>query len=350
MTETNGADQGPDAQPPAFKPAMFAVYDLSVAPVTFDVMNFLVFANMWSMRSGLPGYHVIFVAGPGGRFRMATPKDHALDTDEKVWRLRHVMAPHANIAKRCFGVSTYHRREDFAQMMRAIHPSQFFIPNYSLEKPKSAFMLPDLFRQNPTADELDTFEAQPAALRKVDAWLERNAPRRRPVTLTVRSSTIEDSRNSDMQAWMEAARRIRQRGFDPIVLPDTDLVTRGEDTGAFEDVPTYGIGAVDLELRVALYRRALVNMADNGGPAFINYFMGDSSAVCFLPVEKLPEVVLMTGRGVDRMAELLGVAPGGDFPGATPRRRFVWQADTVENIMTAFDAAASDLPSGAGAA
>lgn len=350
MTETNGADQGPDVQRPAFKSALFAVYDLAVAPVTFDVMNFLVFANMWALRRNAAGFNLIFVAGPGGKFRMATPKDFALDPDEKVWRLRHVMAAHAYIAKRCFGVSTYHRREDFAQMMRAIHPNQLFVPQYSLEKPAVAFMLPDLFRQNPTAEELDTFDPHPAALRKVDAWLEQNAPRRRPVTLTVRSSTVETSRNSNTPAWTEAARRIRDRGFDPIFLPDTDLVTRGEDVGAFGDIPTYGIGALDLELRVALYRRALINMADNGGPAFINYFMGDSSAVCFLPVEKLPEVVQMTGRGVDRMAELLGVAPGGDFPGATPRRRFVWQADTVENIMTAFDAAASDLPSGAGAA
>lgn len=349
MTETTGGTPAADGQAPAYKSALFAVYDLAVAPITFDVMNFVVFANMWSLRAGFGGFHLVFVAGPGGQFRMLTPKDKSLDPEEKVWRLRHVMAAHAHIAKRCVGVSIYDRREDFAQMMRAIHPNQFFVPNYSLADPKVAFMLPNLFKQNPTPEELDTFEPHPAALRKVDEWLATHAPRRRPVTLTLRSSMIEAERNSNVPDWIEAARRIRERGFDPIILPDTDLATRGTETGAFADIPTYGIGAVDLELRTALYRRALINMADNGGPAFINYFMGDSSAVCFLPVEKLPMVVQLTGRGVDRMAELLGVEPGGDFPNPTPRRRFVWQPDTLEKIMTAFDAAAADLPSGAGA-
>lgn len=331
------------SEPAPFRPALFAVYDLSAGPVTFDVMNFLVFANMWVMRTGAAGFNLIFSAGPEGRFRMLTPKDKALDPIEKVWRLRHVMAPHAHIAKRCLGVSIYDRREDFAQIVRAIHPNQMFPPGYALDKPRIALMLSDLFKQSPTPEELDAFEPHPAALRKVDQWLANHAPRGRPVTLTIRTSTIESARNSNTAAWLDAASQIRDRGFDPIIVPDTDLVTSGAIDGLFNGVPCYAIGAIDLELRVALYRRGLINMADNGGPAFINYFMGDSSAVCFLPVEKLPEVVAMTGGGIDRMAELLGVPAGGDFPGATPRRRFVWQADSLENIMAAFDAGAADL-------
>lgn len=350
MTTTNGAGPGEGQaaggqrpQQPAFKPALFAIYDLSAAPITFDVMNFLVFANMWALRSGAAGFNLVFLAGPGGQYRMATPKDKALDNDEKTWRLRHVMVGHGYIAKRCLGVMNFSRREDFAQVFPSIHPNQIFTPGYTLEKPRMAFMLPMLFNQNPTPEELDTFDPHPAALRKVDSWLARFAPRGRPVTFTLRTSTVEADRNSDTEAWLAAARKIRDMGFDPIILPDTDLVTSGQDIGAFGDIPCFGIGAVDLELRVALYRRGLINMADNGGPAFINYFMGDSSAVCFLPVEKLPAVVQMTGRGIDRMAELLGVPPGGDFPRATPRRRFVWKADTLDNIMEAFDAAAADL-------
>lgn len=332
-----------DGAPPAFTPAIFAFYDLAVSPVTFDVMNFFAFANMWTLRAGAAGYNVVFVAGPDGGFRDLTPKDKSLDPHEKIWRLRHIMAAHGHIARRCLGVSTYHRREDFAQMLRAIHPNQMFPPGYTLASPRIPFMLPDLFRQNPTPEELDTFAPHPAALRKVQAWLDRHAPRGRPVSLTLRASTIETGRNSNTPAWLEAAGRIRDRGFDPIILPDTDLVTTGADVGAFGDIPCFPMGAIDLELRTALYSRCAINLADNGGPAFINYFMGTSSAVCFLPLEKLPEAVTMTGRGIDRMAELLGVAPYESFPGATPARRFVWKPDTLDNIMDAFDAAAAHL-------
>ena len=331
------------ATAPAFTPALYAIYDLAVCPVTFDVMNFFVLANLWAMRAGAAGYNVIFTAGPDGRFRDLTPKDKSLDPDEKLWRLRHVMAPHAHIAKRCLGVSIYERREDFVQVLRAIHPSQLFPPAYTESDPKIPFMLVDLFAQKPTAEELDTFAPHPSAMRKVEAWLARHAPRGRPVSLTLRTSTIETRRNSNTPDWLEAAAAIRARGFDPIIVPDTDLVTAGLDLGAFGDIPSYPMGAIDLELRAALYHRCLINMADNGGPAFLNYFMGTTSAVCFLPVEKLPEAVTLHGRGLDRMAELLGVAPYASFPGATPARRFVWQPDTLDNIMDAFDAAAAYL-------
>jgi hypothetical protein len=349
MTTTDGAapaaGETATEQRAPFQPALFAVYDLSAAPITFDVMNFLVFANLWTLRSGAAGFNLVFIKGPGGAYRMVTPKDKALDAMEKTWRLRHVMIGHGYIAKRCLGVLTFERREDFIQLHRAIHPSQIVTPGYTLDKPRVAFMLSDLFNQKPTPEELDTFEAHPSALRKVDAWLATHAPRGRPVTFTLRTSLIELARNSDIAAWLAAARYVRDRGFDPIIIPDTDLVTSGQEVGAFGDIPVYGIGAVDLELRAAMYRRGLINMADNGGPAFVNYFMGDSSAVCFLPVNKLPEVVRASGRGVDRMAELLGVETGADFPGATPRRRFVWEPDTLENIVAAFETAAADLAS-----
>lgn len=340
---TDAAAQTGQGAAPAFTPALFAIYDLAVSPLTFDVMNFFVFANLWAMRAGAAGFHVIFVAGPGGQFRDLTPKDKSLDADEKIWRLRHVMAPHAHIAKRCLGVSIYDRREDFVQMLRAVHPSQIFPPGYTQSDPRTPFMLVDLFGQNPTAEELDAFAPHPSATRKVGAWLERHAPRGRPVSLTLRTSTIETRRNSNTPDWLDAAARIRERGFDPIILPDTDLVTSGLDIGAFGDIPCYPMGAIDLELRTALYSRCPINLADNGGPAFINYFMGDASAVCFLPVEKLPEAATFHGRGLDRMAELLGVAPFESFPGATPARRFIWKPDTRDNIMDAFDAAAAYL-------
>ena len=141
---------------------------------------------------------------------------------------------------------------------------------------------------------------------------------------------------------MAAAREVRARGYDPVIVPDTDLVTAGLETTMFEDLPVFGIGAVDLELRVALFRRAYLNFADNGGPAFLNYFMADSRMLCFLPVDKLPSVVVDLG-GVQRMAQLLAVEPNGDFPHATPLCRFVWRPDRTDAILDEFDRAVALL-------
>lgn len=161
--------------------------------------------------------------------------------------------------------------------------------------------------------------------------------------MTLRSSVTEPARNSDLLAWCEAAKRIEAMGCTPVIVPDTDLVIEGRERELFGDLPVFGPAAIDLELRLALYRRAWLNLADNGGPAFLNYFMPDPRILCFLPVEKLPEVVQMTNRGVNRMAELLGVQVGGSFPFATPVSRFVWKPDTIDNIVSEFEMASEHL-------
>ncbi len=80
----------------------------------------------------------------------------------------------------------------------------------------------------------------------------------------------------------------------------------------------FSLGAVDLDLRLAMYRRALLNMADNGGPSFLNFYMADSTIVCFLPVDKLPIVVAAGGES--RLALLLGMELGGNFLYGSPVR------------------------------
>ena len=327
--------------PDPTRPCLYAIYDLGRSPITFDVMNFFAIAHVWALRAGFGGYHVIFVLGEGTGFRELTPKDKALDRDEKMWRLRHVLLPHAALGKACSGVSIVESRVELARLMGALHPNQVFPPKYTVQNPNNAFMLSQLFHLKPTAAELDVFEAPPAALRKVDEWLARRAPGRRPVVFTLRTSRTEAARNSRLEEWVAAAQEVRARGYDPVIVPDTDLVTSGEDNSLFEDLPVFGIGAIDLELRAAMFRRAYLNFADNGGPAFLNYFMAGSRMLCFLPIDKLPSVV--QAGGVDRMAQLLGVETGGDFPHATPLCRFVWRADGREAVIEEFEKAVAVL-------
>lgn len=325
------------------RPSMYAIYDLGRSPITFDVMNFFVLSHLVARRAGLAGYHVIFVLGDGSGFRELTPKDKALDRDEKMWRLRHVLMPHAAIARDCVGVTVVERRVELARLMKALHPKQVFPPNYTVEAPTQAFMLPLVFAQKPSVEELDVFRATPAALRKVDGWLANRAPGGRPVVFTLRTSQTESARNSRIDEWLAAARIVAERGYDPVIVPDTDLVTAGTDAGMFGELPVFAAGAVDLELRVAMFQRAYLNFADNGGPAFLNYFMAGARLLCFLPVDKLPEVV--GSGGVDRMAQLLAVQPGGDFPHATPTCRFVWRPDRLDAIVDEFAQAVAALES-----
>jgi len=321
---------------------LYAIYDLGKAPITFDVMNAFAFAHLHTERFGFAGYHMIFVLGEGDGYRNLTPKDKALDRAEKSWRLRQVLTVHTAIARRCVGSSVFESRVELDRLLKTLDPAQIFPPDYTVDRPTQMFMLAPYFDLTPTHAEMNVFVPTDAALRKVDAWLERHAPNRRPVVLTLRNAGVEIHRNARVEDWVQAAYTMRALGYDPIIVPDTDLATAGLDADLFPGLPRYTIGAVNLELRVALFRRAYLNMADNGGPAFLNFFMAGSTMLCFLPVDKLPGVVAQNG-GIDQMAQLLGVATGDSFPNATPTCRFVWEPDRFENILYEFHKATRAL-------
>lgn len=316
------------------RPILHAFYDLGHTPVTYDVSQFYAMARIWALRGGFSAYRVTFALGEGGDgFRHATPKDMALSRDEKMWRLRHILMAHEAIARDCVGVEFVQRRDDLARILDGLHPAQVFPPAYSAATPSAMFLLHQMFAMQPTLDEMIAFAPTASALTRARRWLD-NKGATRPVTLTLRGSTIEDHRNSRIDEWMAAADHMAARGYDPIIIPDHDLATDGFDE--FGPHRVYSPGALDLDLRVAMYALADVNMAHNGGPAVLPYFMAGASQVCFLPVDNLPSVA----PTVDRMACLLGIDVGGDWPHmGGPMRRFVWEPDKREAIIGAFDAA-----------
>lgn len=316
----------------AARPVLQAIYDLGCAPVTFDWMNFLAMARLWAARGGFAGYHVTIALGDGDAgFRRRTPKDVAMDDDEKLWRLRHILMAHEPIARDCQGLTVVRRRDEFVRLLRSIPTGHLFPPAYDADAPKALFLLRQFFAMQPSAEETVAFEPTASALRRAREWLETRGLAR-PVTLTLRGSPHEDWRNSRVEEWLAAADHIRGRGLDPVIVPDHDLATAGR--GAFGAHHVYLPGALDLDLRVAMYALAGLNMAHNGGPAFLAFFM-TAPMVCFLPVDALPAVAPDLGR----MATLLGVPPGGQFPYASPRRRLVWEPADRDTIVEAFEQA-----------
>lgn len=284
---------------------LHAVYDLARAPITYDVMNALVVARMAALRNGYDRFHMTYVAED---FRDATPKDRALTVDEKMWRLEHIHLALAFRTRDCVGASLVFNRAD------AVFPHQPFVPG---------FMLRQLFASAPTQDELTAFAPSRSARRRIGEWL---GDTRNPVTITIRSSSVEPHRNTDTAEWLKAAEQIRDRGYEPIIIPDHDAA---DDFECEFRVSAHA--ATDLDIRLALYERS-INLSHNGGPSFLAYFQG-APLVSFLPVDNLPAVSPDLGH----MASMLGVEPNGDWPHATPGRCLVWAPATREAIVEAFE-------------
>ncbi len=76
------------------------------------------------------------------------------------------------------------------------------------------------------------------------------------VTITTREATHWPIRNSNMTAWSMAANWLKEQGYKVVWVPDAESI----------DANLYSF---DLDMRVALYEGAVVNLGINNGPMMI---------------------------------------------------------------------------------
>ncbi|MEQ9331489.1 hypothetical protein [Thalassobaculum sp.] len=320
------------------KHTLYAVYDLAVSPITFDVLQFLQCAEIYRRHIGFSRLSIVFVLGPDRQFRRATPKDEAVDIPDKYWRLRHIHMEAAWLLKSCTGVNVFVDRAEAQRLLQNVPDSHIFPPQYKLASPKWIFMVVNvlsLFRRSKISPIV--FEATEAALRSVDRWIEHNGLTKPIVSLTLRHSVYEADRNADVGAWNTFARTLRERGFDPVFVPDTDQAAIANTEDYQTEFPHYWPGPVNLELRAALYRRSHICMSDNGAAAFIHHWMPNCHSIIFQPPSKIPGVFRRTQEGQAGIERVLGIKVGEQLPYCSPTQRIAWVDDTYENLLAEFD-------------
>lgn len=150
-----------------------------------------------------------------------------------------------------------------------------------------------------------------------------------PVTITLREADHWRHRNSNIEAWMKFAQDLKAKGERVIFVRDT----------AKADL--WGLGAeicpeasLDLHMRVALYERAKANLFVANGPCILAAFM-DKPWLTFTPIEPDDSIYKANTAAFWRM--YIGVDVGDQYPWSTPNQRIVWQHDTYENIVAAWE-------------
>ena len=63
---------------------MYCVYDLAIAPITFDFMHFAVISEMARAANKFDYVHFVFTLNAERQWRMHTPKDKALSVEDKM--------------------------------------------------------------------------------------------------------------------------------------------------------------------------------------------------------------------------------------------------------------------------
>lgn len=306
-----------------------AFYDLNYAPASYDILHFLICAQ--AAAKGEP-FHVVIVPGTHRGFK---PADHKpIERAEKQWRVDHVLVPACRLAGASVTVAP---TRAFAAQFKG---DPVFPIAYRVDYPRPWYTL-GLCLEAIAAGATPRFAPSERAKAHVARMLD---GKKRVVTITLRQ-THTPTRNSDLWAWRSFAKTIREDGYWPVIIPDTERMTdrwwhRDDPLSVAEDplIEHCPLAALDLDIRAALYDAATMNMASSGGPFMLNVFL-NRPYIFFLEVDG-PKTLDADGgahwRPTTAYMTQLGWPPGSQWPGAGPLSRTIWKKETYSDIVNAF--------------
>ena len=153
---------------------------------------------------------------------------------------------------------------------------------------------------------------------------------KRLLVVTLREYHSQPERNSRLKDWAMFLTELDKRNYFPIVVRDTYT--------SFELAPDclksfcqFPQGAVDYQLRVALYQRAWLNMGVSTGPMYAISFLPNVASIVFQMIsEDNPSNTRLSIRKI-------GLVEGEDYAFRDNNfQKLFWGEDSYENICRAF--------------
>jgi len=307
---------------------LFYFYDLDVSPITFDIADYLVLAELERRRRGLERLYVYIVPGRGNGLRKE-PVDYekVLGHSNLLWRLYNLVIPMFSLLPSCVGYSICQDRRH-ATWCRILAGKNVFPRTYWPIFPLCLFPRSILEAARRGVKIFPMFFSSEQSLTYVQQWLNARTGKKKIVTITMRSYRFEPARNSNIEAWVLFAKSLNNQEFIPIFLFDTET--------AMDQVPeplqeflVFHEGPWNLALRSALYELAYLNMAVVHGPTELLWYNECCRYLVFFPEEKVNQTQ-------KPYVENNGFIPGESLPFATPFQKWIWESDELSTITREF--------------
>lgn len=215
-----------------------AVYDLGASPASYDVLSFLAEAERYRNANKYDCIDVVFQPGPMYGFR-----DDELPTDASArdWMLNRICVPACRLLPTVRNVSVLKQR---APLEGDVFPTDWTPDNVASHYGTKFFK-----------GDKPGFRASEMARKLVD----KRFGEQPVITITMREAEHWPDRNSNQAEWKRVENWLKAYGFRVVVVPDA--ATGGE----------HSEFALDLDMRMALYERAVVNLGVSNGPMALCY-------------------------------------------------------------------------------
>lgn len=281
-----------------------------MGPVSFDFVVFMLKAELARRRLKAERLHMVIVPFARGVAGMFRDKTQLYDEHEMRWRLWNICIPACQLLGA--GVTL---ASDWDQARR-MKSADVWPPDWDRQTLKDRrHLIGDLITAAKGGTEIPRLNASEHARRKVrEAYGLLGKP---VVTMTLRSTYLRE-RNSDRAAWQRAARHIESKGYAVAILEDTSTALS---TGQ-------GYGELNLDVRMACYQEAALNLQANNGAASLCWF-SDKPYRMFgagVPAEEWEGLFVKQGLPI-----------GATWPWASAGQKIAYGAPSAEQIIAEFD-------------
>lgn len=306
---------------------MLAFYDLDLCPVSFDFLHFLTHA--W--REARKPFHIAVI--PGNRDGWRTHEHKPITDAEREWRLNHILYPSARLLGCTMTVCE--SRGMAGVLWNLAGDKAWPPPDKDGKRTMETMQRPYRFGRAAEAMKAGTvvpFRASDRARQHVSRWLDTHLGGTEPlVTITLRE-THTPTRNSNIQAWMKAAYQL-QKDYRVVVIRDTETMCAELDSPWRDVLTTCPLASCDLDMRMALYERAAINLSRGGGPFMLCVLSG--LPYLFFTVISDPYTDEAGHSHFVPSREYMAISglPVGSQFHDDPRRQFVWRPDDLDVIL-----------------
>ena len=320
--------------PPRANSHLYAIYDLDVNAITYNLIEFLIDSELESKRRGKLGFVVVFVPYSYDARRSWQEYDSVIDSENKAWRFQNILLPLTALSEHCKGVNVLPSRSSAPEFAKSheVYPTEY--DGLNLRSIDTVRLWTELDRANM----FDGLRATRQGLRYISTWQSESEATGPVVTITIRNHAFDRARNSDIPEWVKFAHYLRSAGYHPVIIPDTD--TAFSKLSPFEGLCEFKECAWNVMLRTALYESAFLNLFVPNGCASLCFFNPRSRYIC---MNMLPAGSIVT---TEESYKKHGLEIGASWKFAAAGQRLSFRPDTFENILAEFEDFVDEFGSG----
>ena len=303
---------------------LFATYDLESLPLSYDIAFFIQAAEVTRQNLDCESIVLTILAPEDIDNQAGVSKEvySVVDGHAREFRINNICLQMGQLMPTVESLTVkYRNTRDITQEIHGVN-----VCEYPTGKPAHNEHY-KLLNQYP--GHVTGFSASIEAHRIVNKWLKRISAGRKVICISLRQYKVDIERNSNISEWAEFAWWLDKREYSVVVVPDTDHLADFYES-PLSIYPVFEPACFLIDLRMALYELAYLNMFVSNGPAYaatlfkkINYLMFKIT---------LNDVLLASPD----VLEWLGYEIGGSPKYATPFQHWVWESDTADVLYRKF--------------